>query len=145
MLFRSTPGQLFSEEASLGRDLNRDGFLAGPSTINGLNLGTTAGIDAIAAVVYAIQTTTGATVPVSWSGGLASANNPGNGWIATAAVPTASGTSLYWTNSASQQQARWSLDASGSYQTGSFLSSDELYSEETAISADLNEIGRAHV
>ena len=26
----------------------------------------------------------------------------------------------------------------GNYQTGSFLSSDELYSEETAISADLN-------
>jgi phosphodiesterase/alkaline phosphatase D-like protein len=126
-----TSDQLFAEEARLKRDLNADGFLAGPSTNNGLNLGTTA-------QGYALQTASGAIVQVSWSGGNASANNPGNGWTATSAAPSATGSTLYWSNSASQQLARWSLDASGAYQTGSFLSSDQLYSEETSLNADLN-------
>jgi phosphodiesterase/alkaline phosphatase D-like protein len=126
-----TPGQLFGEEARLKRDLNADGFLSGSSTINDLNLGVTA-------LGYALQTAAGTTVSVSWSGGNASANNPGNGWIATAVAPSTTGSTLYWSNSASQQLARWSLDASGAYQTGSFLSSDQLYSEETSLNADLN-------
>ncbi|MFN7899944.1 MAG: hypothetical protein ACK5N0_09825, partial [Synechococcaceae cyanobacterium] len=53
-------------------------------------------------------------------------------------APSASGTNLYWINDATQQAARWSLDASGAYQSGTFLSVDELYSEETNLSADLN-------
>ncbi|MFN7899476.1 MAG: hypothetical protein ACK5N0_07390, partial [Synechococcaceae cyanobacterium] len=53
-------------------------------------------------------------------------------------APSASGTNLYWINDATQQAARWSLDASGAYQSGTFLSVDELYSEETSLSADLN-------
>ncbi|MFN9693307.1 MAG: hypothetical protein ACK550_05860, partial [Synechococcaceae cyanobacterium] len=48
------------------------------------------------------------------------------------------GSDLYWTNEAAGQQARWSLDASGAYQTGTFLSGDQLYSEETSLNADLN-------
>jgi alkaline phosphatase D len=126
-----TPGQLFGEEARLQRDLNADGFLSGSSTINDLNLGVTA-------LGYALQTAAGTTVQLSWSGGNISASNPGNGWTASAAVPSANGTTLFWSNSASQQFARWSLDSSGRYQSGSFLSSDQLYSEETSLNADLN-------
>jgi hypothetical protein len=129
-----SPTQLFTEEVNLRRDLNGDGFVAGSSTVNGLNLGNTA-------LGYALQTGPGTTVQVSWTGGLASANNPGNGWVATAAAPSGSGTSLYWSNSASQQVARWSLDASGAYQTGTFLSIDGLYSEEASLNADLNRDG----
>jgi 2',3'-cyclic-nucleotide 2'-phosphodiesterase (5'-nucleotidase family) len=123
--------QLFMEEANLRRDLNNDGFVAGPSTVNGLNLGSTG-------LGYALQTAPGTTVQVSWADGNASPDKPGNGWVASAAAPSGSGTSLYWTNSASQQVARWSLDASGAYQTGSFLSTDQLYSEETSLNADLD-------
>ncbi|MFO0016697.1 MAG: hypothetical protein ACK52U_09085, partial [Synechococcaceae cyanobacterium] len=113
------------------RDLNGDGFVAGPSTIGGLNLGSTS-------QGYALQTGSGAPVQVSWSGGQASADNPGNGWSATAALSTASGSTLYWKNEASGQLARWNLSASGTYQSGAFLSSDELYSEEASLNADLN-------
>jgi hypothetical protein len=125
------PEQLFDQEASLQRDLNGDGFTAGPSTIAGLNLGSTS-------LGYGLQQGTNAPIQVSWPAGLTSADNPGNGWRATAAVPTATGSDLYWTNEAAGQQARWSLDASGAYQTGTFLSGDQLYSEETSLNADLN-------
>jgi 2',3'-cyclic-nucleotide 2'-phosphodiesterase/3'-nucleotidase/5'-nucleotidase len=126
-----TTNQLFGEEAKLKRDLNGDGFIAGPSTIQGLNLGSTS-------QGYALQTGSGAPVQVSWSGGQASADNPGNGWSATAALSTASGSTLYWKNEASGQLARWNLSASGTYQSGAFLSNDELYSEEASLNADLN-------
>jgi hypothetical protein len=53
-------------------------------------------------------------------------------------VPDGSGSRLYWSNNASQQLARWSLDANGAYQSGSFLSTDQLFSEETNLNADLN-------
>ncbi|MEB3360869.1 MAG: hypothetical protein VKI42_01955, partial [Synechococcaceae cyanobacterium] len=123
--------QLFDEEANLKRDLNGDGFVAGPSTIDGLNLGVTS-------QGYALQRGSGAPVQVSWSGGNASASSPGNGWVATAALTTPTGSNLYWKNEASGQLARWSLKASGTYEAGAFLSSDELYSEEERFTADLN-------
>jgi hypothetical protein len=125
------PEQLFEQEAGLKRDLNGDGFTAGPSTIAGLNLGSTS-------QGYGLQQGTNAPIQVSWPGGLTSADNPGNGWRATAAVPTATGSDLYWTNEAAGQQARWSLDTSGAYQTGTFLSAVQLYSEEASLNADLN-------
>lgn len=123
--------QLFSDEAALNRDLNGDGFVSGNSTINGLNLGTTA-------QGYALQTGYGPAIQVTWSGGNASANNPGQGWVATAAVASGGGTTLYWHNSATNQNARWQLNASGGYQAGSLLSNDQLYSEEGSLNADLN-------
>ena len=60
-------------------------------------------------------------------------------WIqATGEPPYDVPTTLYWSNKASQQVARWSLDSGGVYQSGSFLSPDELYSDETSLNADLN-------
>jgi hypothetical protein len=126
-----SPSALRVTEGFVQRDLNDDGFIAGSSTINGLTLGSTA-------LGYALQTTAGTTVQVTWPGGNCSAESPGNGWHATAAVPDGSGSRLYWSNNASQQLARWSLDANGAYQSGSFLSTDQLFSEETNLNADLN-------
>ena len=123
--------QLVEVEAKLKRDLNGDGFIAGPSTIQGLNLGSTS-------QGYALQTGSEAPVHVSWTSGNASVDNPGNGWVATVALPTASGSDLYWKNEATGQQARWSLNASGAYQSGTFLSNDEIYGEEISLSTDLN-------
>ncbi|MEB3362043.1 MAG: hypothetical protein VKI42_07970 [Synechococcaceae cyanobacterium] len=126
-----SPKELFSDEAALKRDLNGDGFHAGPSTINGLNLGTTS-------QGYALQTGLSTAIQVTWSGGKASASNPGQGWLATAAVAAGAGTTLYWQNSATNQNARWDLDATGAYQAGSLLSTDQLYSEEESLRSDLN-------
>jgi hypothetical protein len=75
---------------------------------------------------------------VSWPEGKASASSPGQGWIATAAKPQNDGYTLYWTNTISGQVARWQLDHSGSYQSGSFLSPSQLIAEEGSLNADLN-------
>ena len=123
--------QLASDEANLKRDLNGDGFISGPSTIVDLTHGTTS-------QGYALRNGDGAPVQVSWPGGNASANSPGNSWAATAAVPTRDGSTLYWQNSASGQWARWEIDPRGNYNWGRFLSSDELYSDEASLNADLN-------
>ncbi len=126
-----SPSQLASDEANLKRDLNGDGFISGPSTIADLTLGITS-------QGYALRKGDGAPVQVSWPGGNASANSPGNGWAATAAIAFGTGSTLYWQNQASGQWARWQLDASGAYQSGLFLSGDQLYSEEASQNADFN-------
>ncbi|MFN7900193.1 MAG: hypothetical protein ACK5N0_11125 [Synechococcaceae cyanobacterium] len=148
------PTEVVFDEVNLQRDLNGDGFIAGTSTLQGVNLGRTAQGYALQSVIEARG---GRSVPVRWASGHTSAASPGNGWTATAAVPAVTGDSLaesfirsmgyppydvpitlYWSNDATQQAARWSLDASGAYQSGSFLSNDQLYSEETSLNADLN-------
>jgi hypothetical protein len=95
---------------------------------------------------YALRHGEAAPLPVSWPEGRASASSPGRGWTAMAAKPQDDGYRLYWANTISGQVARWQLDRSGSYQSGTFLSSSQLISEEVGLNADLNGdriIGRA--
>ena len=131
--------QLGSEEASLGFDLNGDGYTVGSSTIAGLNLGsTTRG--------YALRSGSGAPVQVTYPDGDASANNPGNGWNAVAASPSGTGARLYWRNSDNRpglgaQVARWELDPSGAYESGMILAPSALVSEEANLNLDLNDDG----
>ncbi|MEB3362006.1 MAG: Ig-like domain-containing protein, partial [Synechococcaceae cyanobacterium] len=123
--------QLQREEANLQLDLNGDGYISGPRTIQGVNLGSTS-------QGYALVTGSGTPVQVTYPGGNASPTNPGQGWIASAAAPTDSGFSLYWSNPGSGQAARWELDSGGVYQSGLLLSASQLIAEELAITADLN-------
>jgi hypothetical protein len=126
-----SPNELVSVEAQFNLDLNRDGFLSGASSIDGVNLGSTS-------EGYALRQDDGAPIPVSWPEGKASASSPGQGWIATAAKPEDEGYTLYWSNTISGQVARWQLDPNGSYQSGSFLSPSQLINEEGSLNADLN-------
>jgi putative component of toxin-antitoxin plasmid stabilization module len=123
--------QLFNEEANLNLDLNIDGYISGPSTINGVNLGATF-------LGYALLQAGGTPLQVTYPGGNASISNPGNGWSAVAAAANGAGYRFYWRNTTTQQVALWNLDASGSYQSGGFLSDAQVYSNETSLNADLN-------
>jgi len=60
--------------------------------------------------------------------------------VALAAEPvlSSSGYAFYWRNNSSGQSARWDLNASGVYQTGSLLTASQLINDEVAIHADLN-------
>jgi hypothetical protein len=60
--------------------------------------------------------------------------------VALAAEPvlSSSGYAFYWRNNSSGQTARWDLNASGAYQTGSLLTASQLINDEVAIHADLN-------
>jgi hypothetical protein len=122
-----TSGQLTREEAALNRDLNGDGNIA-------VSLTTTP-------EGYALLTAGQALIPVTYPGGNASPSNPGNNWAATAGAADNSGYTLYWSNSSTQQTARWSLDASGAYTGGSMLSPTELFGEEANLRRDLNNDG----
>jgi len=123
--------QLNNEEYSLNRDLNGDGFLAGATTLNGVNLGSTS-------LGYALRNGADAPLQITYPGGNASPSNPGSGWGAIAATSTASGYNLYWRNSGSGDVARWELNSSGAYTTGTLLSTSQLINEEVAVNADLN-------
>ncbi len=126
-----SPSQLLSEEASLKFDLNGDGTTAGPTTINGVNLGQNS-------QGYALLTGGAPPLQVTYPGGHASPNNPGNGWSAVAATTAASGYSLYWRHSGSGQAARWDLSSTGAYLGGTLLSASQLLSEESNLNIDLN-------
>jgi ELWxxDGT repeat protein len=126
--------QLLREEASLNVDLNGDGYTAGPTTINGVNLGSTS-------QGYALLSGSGVPLQVTYPGGNASASNPGNGWSAVAAAASGSGYAFYWRNSATGQTARWDLNSAATYQSGALLSASQLIAEEVAIHADLNADG----
>ena len=56
-------------------------YTPGPTTINGVNLGSTS-------QAYALRQGSAAPLQVTYPGGSASANNPGNNWSAVAAAPT---------------------------------------------------------
>jgi serralysin len=126
--------QLLREEASLNVDLNGDGYTAGPTTINGVNLGSTS-------QGYALLSGSGVPLQVTYPGGNASASNPGNGWSAVAAAASGSGYAFYWRNSGTGQTARWDLNSAATYQSGALLSASQLIAEEVAIHADLNADG----
>jgi ELWxxDGT repeat protein len=125
--------QLISEEANLNLDLNGDGYTSGARTINGVNLGSTS-------LGYALRSGTGSPIQVTYPGGIASASNPGNNWVALAAalIPSSTGFAFYWRNNSSGDTARWDLNASGAYQTGTLLTASQLINEEVAINADLS-------
>jgi ELWxxDGT repeat protein len=123
--------QLISEEASLNLDVNGDGYTSGPTTLGGVNLGSTS-------LGYALRNPSGAPIQVTYPGGSASTSNPGGGWAAVAAAGTSGGYSIYWRNSGSGQVARWDLNGSGAYQTGALLSDSQVVASETSLSTDLN-------
>jgi serralysin len=125
--------QLISEEANLNLDLNGDGYTSGARTINGVNLGSTS-------LGYALRSGTGSPIQVTYPGGIASASNPGNNWVALAAapIPSSTGFAFYWRNNSSGDTARWDLNPSGAYQTGTLLTASQLINEEVAINADLS-------
>ncbi len=123
--------ELFSTEAKFNLDLNADGYTAGPTTINGVNVGSTS-------QGYALVTGADTPLQVTWPDGNASASNPGRGWKAMAAKPQGDGYLFYWGNSISGQVACWQLSSSGSYESGTFLHPSQLIAEEVGLNVDLN-------
>jgi subtilase family serine protease/alpha-tubulin suppressor-like RCC1 family protein len=121
--------ELIDETSTLNLDLNS--YTSGPSSIAGVNLGSTI-------LGYALRVGDNAPLQVIYPGGQASDHNPGHGWSAAAAAASADGYALYWRNLKSGEAARWHLDGSGSYQTGAFLSASELIAEEVGLQSDLN-------
>jgi len=127
---------LYAAESSLNADLDKDGitglpFIAGTATIKGVNLGTTP-------LGYGIKVATSPAIPVTVSGQNASASNPGSGWNALAAAPSANGFQLYWKNVNTNQFARWNLGSSGTMTSASLLTQADIFSAETSLNFDLN-------
>jgi hypothetical protein len=134
-----TPLEFFQKESSLDVDLNRDGitglsYTAGSTTINGLNLGSTA-------LGYALRSGSGTPVQVTFSGQVASALNPGGGWQAISAVSSGSGYELYWRNGNTFQYARWTLSSSGAFASSALMSPTQFVQLEASRNADLNKDG----
>jgi hypothetical protein len=123
--------QLITEEANLNLDLNGDGYTSGATTLHGVNLGSTS-------LGYAFRNGTGSPLQVTYPGGNASPNNPGNGWGAVAVAAVGSGYAIYWRNSGSGETVRWDLNANGAYQAGTLLTASQLINDEVVIDADLN-------
>ena len=131
-----SPLEFFLKEQSLGVDLNQDGitgltYTAGSSTINGVNLGSTA-------LGYALRRGSEVPFQVSNAGQPASALNPGGGWQAISAVSSGSGYELYWRNGNTFQYARWNLSNTGVLTSSSLLSPSQFVRLEASLNADLN-------
>ena len=94
-------------------------------------------------MAYAIKKADGSQVNVTFNNGqIASKDNPGFGWIATAVTASENGNyHLYWENktNSNHQLARWDLDASGSYREGKILMESELSLDEINLQEDLND------
>ncbi|MFO0015659.1 MAG: hypothetical protein ACK52U_03770, partial [Synechococcaceae cyanobacterium] len=122
-----------STAAVVGTILNGDGYIPGPTTINGVNLGSTS-------LGYGLRNGGGAPIQITFPGGNASASNPGSGWGATAISGSATGYNLYWRNSNSNsgEVVIWQLNSGGAYTSGSLLSPSQLLSEEASLNLDLN-------
>lgn len=124
-------GRTLSDFRPLLNLVDKSVYTPGPTITNDVNLGS-------ASNGYGLKLADGIPLPVTYTCGHASANNSVNGWTATAVAPSATCSPLYSNKSASQQIALSTLDVSGAYQAGSFLSSDLLYSDETSLNAGLN-------
>ena len=120
-----------TEEASLNFDLNGDGFRPGPTTLNGVNLGSNP-------LGYALQVDGAAPLQVSFFGTIASPSNPGDGWIAVAATPVEGGYSFFWRHSVGGQVVRWLLNSSATYLSGALLTPSQVSTEEASLNFDLN-------
>jgi hypothetical protein len=72
---------------------------------------------------YAIRAQ-GQVLPITFAGGLTSANNPGYGWTAIAARASGGGYEVLW-RQRSGGFARWLLDASGKRTTGGLLTPED--------------------
>jgi hypothetical protein len=107
------------------------GFVPGPSTIQGVTLGSTP-------FGYALKSGASPEIQIRLAGQYISATNPGGGWQATAAAPLGAGFQLFWRNLVSGQMARWTLEATGDYRSGSLLSSADLLLAESALNVDLD-------
>ena len=91
---------------------------------------------------YAIQENGGDPIKVTFNGQLASQDNPGFGWTATAVTVAENGNyHLYWENKANpnSNHARWEVSSSGSYRDGKVLSESELNLDELNLQEDLND------
>jgi hypothetical protein len=127
-------------EDNLGEDLNDDNA-AGWNFKNGREIqGVTLLTNDLA---YAIQKSDGSNVKVTFNNGqLASKDNPGAGWIATAVTAAENGNYyLYWENKTNPNRdlARWEVSSSGSYRDGKVLSESELNLDELNLQEDLND------
>jgi hypothetical protein len=132
-----SPVQFFQAESTLGLDLNRDGitglpYTAGSATISNVNLGSSP-------LGYALRRGNEVPIQITFSGYYVSENNPGGGWLATAAIPFNSGYKLFWTNTYFSQHAISYLSSSGAGTSINMLSSTQLAWEEISIFADLNQ------
>ncbi|MFN6132843.1 MAG: Calx-beta domain-containing protein, partial [Synechococcaceae cyanobacterium] len=123
-----------STAAVVGTILNGDGYIPGPTTINGVNLGSTS-------LGYGLRNGGGAPIQITFPGGNASASNPGSGWGATAISGSATGYNLYWRNSGSGEVVVWQLNSGGAYTGGQLLSAAQVNSEEFNLNLDLNNDG----
>jgi len=90
-----------------------------------------------------IEKSDGSNVKVTFNNGqLASKDNPGAGWIATAVTAAENGSYyLYWENKTNPNRnlARWEVSSSGSYRDGKVLSESELNLDELNLQEDLND------
>ena len=96
-------------------------------------------------LAYAIQENGGEPIKVTFNNGqLASSDNPGAGWIATAVTAAENGNYyLYWENKTKtnpdRNLARWEVSRTGSYRDGKVLSESELNLDELNLQEDLND------
>ena len=132
--------ELFHEESDANADINGDGrigieYTPGTTTLGVVNLGSNS-------LGYAIRKDTGAPIQVRFSGGNASANNPGSGWSAVAAsAGSDSGFDLYWLNSATNQIAKWEVSNSGALESSELMSQRNVYKAEARLAFDLDRDG----
>jgi 2',3'-cyclic-nucleotide 2'-phosphodiesterase/3'-nucleotidase/5'-nucleotidase len=107
----------------------------GTVTINGLSLITNLPAG------YQLRRGTGSPIQITFSGLIASQENPGSGWSAIGAVASGSGYQLYWSNALTNQYSRWLLNASGALTTASIISLAEMQATESSVNFDLNTDG----
>ena len=132
---------LLELEDNLGSDLNDDKS-TGWNFQNGRQIQGLTLLSAQSGLAYAIKKADGSQVNVTFNGQIASKDNPGLGWIATAVTASENGNyHLYWENktNSNHQFARWDLDASGSYRNGKILMQSELSLDEIDLQEDLND------
>ena len=132
--------EIFTEESAINHDLNGDGkigltYSPGVATIGIVNLGSNP-------LGYAIKRGASPEAQITFAGQIASANNPGSGWLAVAAsAGSGDGFDLYWLNSASNQMAKWELNPVGSLVSGAVMSKRNVYETESRLGYDLNRDG----
>jgi subtilisin family serine protease len=86
---------------------------------------------------YALRVSGGTPIQVTWSGGYASASNPGGGWTAIAARMYGSGYELLWRNT-SGAYGSWILNASGGLVSFRNITAADVLQLETQYGVDIN-------
>ena len=96
---------------------------------------------------YAVRTggANGQVIPVTFGGAVASAANPGAGWVAVGARQSGSGYEVFWKHAQAGAYVLWTLNASGARTGGRGLTLAETQAIESQVSFDITGDGRIGV